>query len=337
MRAPEFWSRRDSLLPLLLAPLSALYDIGSQARMALTSPREAPIPIVCVGNAVVGGAGKTPCAMALVARLRALGADAHCVSRGYGGCLTGPTRVDLSSHSSDETGDEPLLLARAAPTWVAKDKYAGARAAAEAGADVVVLDDGLQNPTLKKDLSCLVIDALSGVGNGRVLPAGPLREPLQRALSRVEAAIVLDGTGSGDDGGWPELLDRINENVPVFRAQLVPTVETLFLTERPVVAFAGLGNPDKFFALLRNMGCDVVETHAFPDHHRFTPDELMHLVERAAAQNARPVTTAKDAVRLPDEARTMIDVAEVVVEFENAPGIDSLLKSVVHKAPGQTR
>jgi tetraacyldisaccharide 4'-kinase len=329
VRAPGFWARTDSILPSILAPLSGIYDVCAQARSALTSPQSASVPVICVGNAVVGGAGKTPCTIALLSRLRDAGVDAHAISRGYRGRIAGPHRVDSATDTAADVGDEPLLLAQAGPTWVSRDKIAAARSAAAAGAQVVVLDDGLQNPTLKKDLSWLVMDASSGIGNGRLLPAGPLREPLERALGRVDAAIVLDGAGTGRDGGWPDTIDRLRGNLPVFRARLVPVAAALRSLEHPVVAFSGLGHPEKFFSLLYEMGCDLVGTYPFPDHHRYSPNDVMQIVETAAAKGARAVTTAKDAVRLPQEAQDMVDVIDVVVEFQDEAGIDALLQPIV--------
>ena len=329
MRAPGFWARTDSILPSLLAPLSSVYNACTRARSALTSPQSAPVPVICVGNAVVGGAGKTPCTIALLSRLRDAGVDAHAISRGYGGRITGPHRVDSASDIAADVGDEPLLLAQAGPTWVSRDKVAAAQAATDAGAQAVVLDDGLQNPTLKKDLSLLVIDASNGIGNGQVLPAGPLREPLERALERVDAAIVMDGAGTGEDGGWPDTIGDLREELPVFRARLAPVAAALRSLEHPVVAFAGLGHPEKFFSLLYGMGCDLVGTYPFPDHHRYSPDDVMQIVETAAAKGARAVTTAKDAVRLPPEAQDMVDVIDVVVEFQDEAGIDALLRPIV--------
>ena len=334
MRAPRFWRQTDSILSSILAPLSSIYDAGARARSALTSTQSASVPVICVGNAVVGGAGKTPCTIALLSRLRAADVDAHAISRGYGGRVAGPHRVDGAADTAADVGDEPLLLAPAGPTWVSRDKVAAARSAAEAGAQVVVLDDGLQNPTLRKDLSLLVVDASRGIGNGRILPAGPLREPLERTLGRVEAAIVLDGAGTGKDGGWPDTIGRLREGLPVFRARLVPVVAALRSLEHPVVAFAGLGHPEKFFSLLNGMGCDLVGTYPFPDHHRYSPNDIMEIVEAAAAKGARAVTTAKDAVRLPQEAQDMVDVIDVVVEFQDEAGIDALLQPIVQSAQG---
>tara|TARA_A100001037_G_scaffold272715_1_gene269082 strand:+ start:49 stop:1047 length:999 start_codon:yes stop_codon:yes gene_type:complete len=325
MKAPEFWSNDNSILPTILTPIGGIYDACARARTAFSTANKAPLPVICVGNVVVGGAGKTPCTMALLTRLRAAGVDSHAISRGYGGRVTGPVRVDPATHRARDVGDEPLLLATVAPTWVASDRFAATRQAAEAGARLVVLDDGLQNPTLEKDLSLLVIDPTNGVGNGRILPAGPLREPLARALDRVQAVIVLDGAATGQDGGWPQTIDRLHPGLPVFRARLTPEMEAVRLLEQPVIAFAGLGRPEKFFSLLHGMGCDLAGTYAFADHHRYSPDEIMKIVEEATSKGARPVTTAKDAVRLPVEAAGMVDVIHVVVEFEDEAGIDALL------------
>lgn len=334
VKSPEFWTRRDSVLSAVLAPLGGVYDVCAQARAALTPPRTAPVPVVCVGSALVGGAGKTPCAIALLSRLRTAGIDAYAVSRGYGGRARGPLQVDTGSRSVDAVGDEPLLLARVAPTWVARDKVAAVQAAADDGARVVVLDDGLQNPTLKKDLSVLVIDSSIGIGNGRIFPAGPLREPLSRALDRVHAAIVLDGAGTGETGGWPETIGRFRASLPVHPARLVPTATALPALERPVFAFAGIGYPAKFFSMLRGMGCDLAGAVAFPDHHRYTPEDVMEITEAATVMGARPVTTAKDAVRLPEYARRMVDVVDVVVEFQDEAAIDGLLRPLTRAVTG---
>ena len=329
MKAPEFWSHTDSILSRILSPVSDIYDACSQTRMAFSSSEKVPIPTICIGNAVVGGAGKTPCALALLTRLRAAGVNAHAISRGYGGRLTGPVPVDPTTHCARDVGDEPLLLAAAAPTWVSRDKVSAAHHAAEAGAHLVVLDDGLQNPTLEKDLSFLVIDPSSGIGNGRILPAGPLREPLTRALGRVNAVIVLDGTGTGQDGNWPQIINKLRPGLPVVRARLAPELEAARLLEQPVIAFAGLGRPEKFFSFLNSINCDLVGKYAFADHHRYSVDEIMSIIEEAATKGARPVTTAKDATRLPPEAIDMVEVIHVVVEFEDEAKIDAVLHPVL--------
>ena len=329
MKAPHFWSNADSILSRILSPVGNIYDTCSRVRVALSSPEKAPIPAICVGNVVVGGAGKTPCTIALLTRLRAAGINAHAISRGYGGRLNGPISVDLATHRAYDVGDEPLLLAAIAPTWVSRNKATAVRRAAEAGARLVVLDDGLQNPTLEKDLSFLVIDPSNGIGNGRIVPAGPLREPLTRALGRVQAVIVLDGDGTGQDGNWPQIINQLRPRLPVIRARLTLEMEAVRLLEQPIIAFAGLGRPEKFFSLLNGIGCDLVGKYAFADHYRYSPDEIMRIVEEAAVKGARPVTTAKDAARLPTEAAGMVDVVHVAVEFEDEAGIDSVLQPVL--------
>jgi tetraacyldisaccharide 4'-kinase len=254
---PEFWAGRG-LLSSLLLPLAWGYAAGAAAREAWTRPYRAGVPVVCVGNLVAGGAGKTPVALALAARLAASGTVPHILSRGYGGSLAGPVRVDRARHGAAETGDEPLLLAEAAPTWVARDRVAGATAAIAAGATVLLLDDGLQNPRLAKTLSLLVVDGATGFGNGRVLPAGPLREPVARGLARADHVVLLDD----DAAGVLPLLQR----KPVLRARLVAQNGADF-ADRAVLAFAGIGRPAKFFTSLAATGARLVARHAFPDHH----------------------------------------------------------------------
>ena len=302
-RSPEFW-RRDGALPRLLSPLSLLWTACGRARFALARPYRAPVPVVCVGNIVAGGAGKTPVALDLARRL-----GAHVVTRGYGGRLRGPVRV--ADHDYREVGDEPLLLARIAPTWVARDRAAGIRAAVAAGARAVVLDDGFQNPTFAKDLSLLVVD---GLGNGRVIPAGPLREPLADALARAEALVLMSG--------------QIAAPCPVLRARLEPLNPDDF-AGRKVVAFAGIGRPEKFFATLELCGATLIETHAFPDHHPYAEAELLPLVRAAEAAGALLATTSKDAVRLPPTLRGAIRILEVRVAWEDEAALASLLGSLV--------
>ncbi len=319
MRAPEFW-RRDGPWPRLLAPAAMLYALGGRLRAAMTTPWRAPVPVICVGNLVAGGAGKTPVAIAIARRLAARGMAVHCVSRGYGGRLRGPVRVDPAAHTAREVGDEPLLLAAHAATWVARDRAAGARAAYGAGAQAIVLDDGFQNPSLAKDLSLIVVDGGYGFGNGRVMPAGPLREPLLAGLGRADAVVLM-----GEDKGG--LRPHLERRLPVVAARLAPGDESL--RGQRVVAFAGIGRPAKFFATLEAMGCRVVARFAVADHHRYTPDEIMQIVERAQAERAIPVTTEKDFVRLPEDARIMVRALPVRLEWADDAALDDLLKRVL--------
>ncbi len=320
MRAPEFW-RRDGLAPALLAPLGWGVELAGRARWRLVRPAVAPVPVICVGNLVAGGAGKTPVALALGARLAAMGWAPHFLSRGYGGRLAGPVRVEPARHTAAEVGDEPLLLAACAPTWVAADRPAGARAAAAAGARVIVMDDGFQNPSLAKTLSLVAVEAAYGFGNGRVMPAGPLREALARGLARADA-LVLIGDGDAAEVEAPAAAAAL----PVLRARIAPVPDSArALAGRRVLAFAGIARPEKLFASLAALGCDLVGTRAFPDHHLYAPDEIMALVEAAAAAGATPVTTEKDAARLPEAARAMVETLAVRLVFEDEDALDRLL------------
>ena len=335
MRAPDFWQAgQSSVLPALLSPLSALYGTGSRLRRALVTPAHAGVPVLCIGNLVAGGAGKTPTALAVAAHLAAGGRSVHFLIRGYGGRLPGPLRVDPRSHAVAEVGDEAFLLAAAGPTWVAKDRVAGARAAVEAGADIIVMDDGFQNPSLHQDAALLVIDAGYGIGNGRILPAGPLREPPADAVERASAVVHIADPGAGGPASAPGLGPGLG-NIPVLHAHLAPSLASEDLAGGTVVAFAGIGRPEKFFATLEAIGCKVAAALPFPDHHAYSPDEIMRLVEEAAALDARLVTTAKDAVRLPPEARRMVEVLHVTLEFADPAALDRVLAPLLESGQGQ--
>ncbi len=321
MRAPEFWERGEGVVPTLLSPLASLYDLGGRLRQRLVAPERAGVPVVCVGNLVAGGAGKTPVALAIAGRLAAAGQAVHVLSRGYGGGERGPLRVDPARHGAREVGDEALLLAAVVPTWVARDRPAGARAAVREGARVVVMDDGHQDPALHKDVSLVVVDAAYGMGNGRLIPAGPLREPVAAGLARAQA-IVLIGSAPA---ALAQALARAGGGKPLLWAEIVPAPEGRALAGRRVVAFAGIARPAKFFDTLANMGCEVVARHAFPDHYVYAPDEIMALVEQASGAEARLVTTEKDRVRLPPEAQAMVEALPVAVEFQDTGTLDRVL------------
>ncbi|MEX2649839.1 MAG: tetraacyldisaccharide 4'-kinase [Alphaproteobacteria bacterium] len=317
MRAPEFWYH-DGLAARLLTPVGQAYALAGVLRWRLVRPWRSQARILCVGNAVAGGAGKTPVAIDLAARLNARGAAVHILGAGYGGRLRGPVRVDPARHRAREVGDQALLLARVAPTWIARDRRAGVAAARAAGAEVIVLDDGLQDPSVAKDASLLVIDAEVGFGNGRVIPAGPLREPAGRALARADA-VALVGSGA----------TRPQGDVPVFTASLEPTIELLDLADRPVLAFAGIGRPGRFFAMLERLGLTVARRHAFPDHHAYDEDTVMRLVEEAAVLGARPVTTEKDFVRLAEDARPMVTPIPVAIAWDDTAAVEAWLDRIV--------
>ncbi|HWT08106.1 MAG TPA: tetraacyldisaccharide 4'-kinase, partial [Roseomonas sp.] len=270
--------------------------------------------------------GKTTVALDLGRRLGNRGIGAHFLLRGYGGRIKGPARVDPAQHDSTAVGDEALLLAAERPTWVAADRAAAAQAAIAAGAQAIVMDDGLQNPTLAKDLSLLVIDGSYGFGNGRVIPAGPLREPVAAAASRCNAAILI-----GDDETGA--LAQLPPGLPVLRARLKPGPEAELLAGQPVFAFCGIANPRKFFATLQEAGAFLAGRQAYADHYPFDEGDLRDLLAEADSLRATPVTTRKDFVRIPPAFRNRVTVVTVQLEWEEPAAIELLLDPVAARVP----
>lgn len=328
MRAPAFWSNppeAPGLAARLLSPLGCVYALATARRIAAARPWRAPAPVICVGNLTAGGTGKTPTALALAERLTARGVAAHFVTRGHGGREQGPHLVDIHRDDYSRVGDEPLLLAAFAPTWVAKDRAAGAQAAAAAGAEAIILDDGHQNPAVAKDLSIVVVDAATGFGNGLCIPAGPLREPVQTGLSRA-GAVLLIGDGDVATPGLPA-------GAPSLRAHLRPRATGLSLEGARVVAFAGIGRPEKFFATVRGLGAEIVKQAAFPDHAPFAPRMLKRLEADAAREGALLVTTEKDSARLPAWFRGKASSVPVELAFKNPEALEALLDRFFPRAP----
>jgi tetraacyldisaccharide 4'-kinase len=294
MRAPGFWWEEPGAMSALLSPLASIYGSIAARRLAQDGARVG-IPVICVGNPTVGGAGKTPTAIAIARLLIAAGERPVFLSRGYGGRLVGPVMVE-AGHTAVQVGDEPLLLARVAPAIVAEDRVAGARLAKEQGASVIVMDDGFQNPSLAKDLSILVVDA-RGVGNGEVLPAGPLRAPLDPQLSRASAILLVGETVPAMEGIARE------RDLPVFHGRLEPDPGAVAsLRAKKVLAFAGIGDPEKFFATLRSAGVDAPVRRAFGDHHRYSAAQARALIRDARTDGLELLTTEKDLVRVKDDA-----------------------------------
>jgi tetraacyldisaccharide 4'-kinase len=305
--------------------LGAAYAAAACARQVLARPTRVERPVICVGNINVGGAGKTPIVLALAKALGARGVKPHLLTRGYGGSEAGPLRVDPSRHGFAQVGDEALLLADAAPTWVSHDRVQGARAAIAADADLIIMDDGLQNPGLAKDVSLVAVDGEYGFGNGQVLPAGPLREPLSAGLARVQAAVLI---GEDRHGLGAELARR----VPVIEARLEPepAARAAFAGKR-VVAFAGIGRPEKFFATLEGLGAILVDRVPFADHHAFRPEEIERLRADAARENAVLVTTAKDAARLPRAMRDRVEILRVDLVWRDLAKLEALLVPILRR------
>ncbi|MDP4004065.1 tetraacyldisaccharide 4'-kinase [Methylobacterium sp. NEAU K] len=325
MRPPRFWAAgADHPAARCLAPLGAAYGALTARRMDRTGARAA-CPILCLGNFTLGGAGKTPAALAVAALVAELGRAPAFLSRGYGGRLAGPVRVDPDRHGAAEVGDEPLLLARRAPTIVSRDRPAGAALCRSLGADAIVMDDGLQNPSLAKDLAWAVVDGGAGIGNGLPFPAGPLRAPLERQWPHV-AGLILVG-----DGAPGEAVARMAERrgLAVHRARL--DADSSELVGRRCLAFAGIGRPEKFFATLRGTGAALVGMRSFPDHHPYRAAELAALAADAERLGADLVTTEKDAVRLPADFAARVRVLRVRLVPDDP---DALRRQVRHALGG---
>jgi len=293
LEPPGWWygsGAADRFKAALLAPAGLLYGAAVKARFARTAAYRSSLPVICVGNFTVGGAGKTPLALAIARMLATMGRKPAFLTRGYGGRLAGPHVVDGGRDQADDVGDEALLLSRAAPTVLARKRPEGAKTIEALGVDVIIMDDGFQNPSLAKDLAIIVVDDRAGIGNGRVFPAGPLRAPLEFQMERAQA-IVRVGSSAGDR-------PFSSHGLMTLEARLEPAGETAWLHDAPVVAFSGIGRPAKFFDTLEDCGARLVETRAFPDHHRFSEADAQSLLENATQAGAQLVTTEKDWVRI---------------------------------------
>lgn len=323
MKAPRFWWSTTSPIGFALAPIGWLYGYLSARRMQRHGARVSR-PIICIGNLVAGGAGKTPTSIMIAQHLRARGYKPVFLTRGYGGDLSGPIRVDLARHTAKDIGDEAPLLARHGTTIVCRDRVQGAELAAAYG-DVIVMDDGMQNPSLVKDCTLVVIDAVQGIGNGRVIPAGPLRAPLGVQMDQADFCLVI-----GDDKRDVPSISHYSK--PIFHGHLQPDPAQIATYRKTrVFAFAGIGRPEKFFTTLTHAGVDVAKSKSFPDHHTYTRATLEGLLAEAGRENLTLITTAKDAIRIHAIAPDLADrfsVLDVELVCDDA---DALISSVIAK------
>lgn len=332
MKPPSFWyhppaSLGNHLLAAITRPLGPVYAGQVARHLRRTTPTPVEAAVVCVGNLTLGGTGKTPVSIAILEALKSRGLEAHALSRGYGGKEKGPLRVDPVNHTAIDVGDEPLLLAEAAPAWVSRNRVEGARAATRDGASAIIMDDGYQNPQLHKDLSLVLVDVEVGWGNGRVFPAGPLREPVAAGLARADAVVVM--LKDANDHPDYTALGFADLQIPVLAAWLEPQSPP---PAEPLFAFAGIGRPEKFFNTLAEAGGQLTGTRAFPDHHQYTKFTIESLRKAARKAGARLITTEKDWGRLSPEDRVDVLPWPVKANFAEPARLQALLDQALDAA-----
>lgn len=315
MKTPGYWKNKN-IFSSILYPFGCLYNLATRLNIRFHKSQSINKPVICIGNLTAGGTGKTPVAVSIATLLQSLGKKPFFVTRGYGGKLK-DIIVNQQIHSATEVGDEPFILSRQAPTVINPDRYQGAKKAVENGADIIVMDDGFQNPGLKKDLSFLVFDGGAGIGNGFGIPAGPMRENLTEGLKRAQAIIII-----GEDKH--NLKQRFSA-LPVFEGSVVPC--PVVIDNPKAIAFAGIGRPQKFYTSLHEIGFDLKETYDFPDHHHYRIKELKNLIDRAETLGAELYTTAKDFVKIPADLQNRFKVLEIEVKWSDRNALLDFLQN----------
>lgn len=296
---PSWWQNETGrILPKYLSPLGKVYGAVVKARFRYTKQYESKLPVLCVGNFTQGGTGKTPISLKIASMMQAEGWDPTFLSRGYKGKLAGPILVDSEIHTAAEVGDEPLLLSRGAPTIVAKSRVEGIWLIEQRHNNFVIMDDGFQNPSVRKNISIIAIDSATGLGNHRIFPAGPLRAPLEFQLAHADAIVITGGHATNLED---ELKERYNFKNPIISGRLRPSSDTSWVKEKPILAYAGIARPEKLFDSLVKAGGKVIRRIPFPDHHQFTTKDADHLTKLALADDLQLITTEKDLARIGDD------------------------------------
>tara|TARA_B100001123_G_C15237893_1_gene997920 strand:+ start:50 stop:1045 length:996 start_codon:yes stop_codon:yes gene_type:complete len=322
LKAPKFWYlKRNTYLSNSLYPLSLIFRLGTKLRSLISKERKSELPIICIGNIVVGGAGKTPVSLKIGKMLIHAGYSPHFVSKGYAGIEKNNTLIE-KWHSPKSVGDESILLSEVAPTWVGIDRNKSFYLAKEKGADCIIMDDGFQNPTIKKDFSIIVINGEQEFGNKKVLPSGPLRESINRGLSRTNLIIVIGEISK-------ELKNKIPSHIPTINSSFVINNEKKIFRGQKISAFAGIAYPEKFFNSLRTQGAKIVKEIIYPDHHIFNENDLLNLAEIANKTNSILVTTKKDYIRIPKSYHSLVNTLEGEIEFEDENLLLEILCNVV--------
>ena len=322
LKAPKFWYKnKDTYLSNTLYPLSLIFRLGTKIRNIISIQKSANLPIICIGNIVVGGAGKTPVALKIGKMLKKGGYNPHFVSKGYGGFEKNNTLIQ-SWHSPKSVGDESLLLSEVSPTWIGLDRNESFKLAKNKGADCIIMDDGFQNPTLQKDYSIIVINSEQGFGNKRVMPSGPLRESITRGISRTNLVITIGEINE-------EVKSKIPNNIPIIKSEFKINNEQKIFKGKKITAFAGIAFPEKFFNSLRNQRAKVIKEITYPDHHIFEENDLLSLAEIANKNQSILVTTKKDYIRIPKSYRSLVNTLDGEIEFEDEKLIFEILTNVI--------